>query len=158
MISTPKLLLLAVLLIVLLLFLSPLSQVDFASIYFNQKDAEENNPETQVPPNDSISPIIFAEKTFKDGIHTYTGQIELPTPCHSLERDISIAGFAEEEVVKVNFSIIPPEEGILCAQVIAVRDFEVSFQASENAEITFQINNNNAVLVDPNDDEAFHVE
>lgn len=44
----------------------------------------------------------------------YQGIINLPTPCHNLEKEVS----SIDGVARIDFNIIPPDPDVMCAQVI----------------------------------------
>ena len=44
----------------------------------------------------------------------YSGVITLPTPCHSIEKEVS----SHEDTVRIDFSVIAPAPEVFCVQVI----------------------------------------
>jgi len=82
---------------------------------------------------------LFAEMEhdFEDGTHTVSGIINLPTPCHSLETNVLVAeSFPEQVTVQFKTSV----SAEACAQIIAQKEFEIEFQASEEARIKATLN------------------
>jgi hypothetical protein len=73
---------------------------------------------------------IDAKHFFIDGVHTFAGQIELPTPCDLLEVDSAVAESYPEQV-SLNFNVI--NNSPVCAQVITAQRFKVSATASAEA-------------------------
>lgn len=76
---------------------------------------------------------INAKHFFKDGVHTFVGEIELPTPCDLLEVDSTVMESYPEQI-RLNFNVINNSE--TCAQVITVQRFMVTAKASADASVT----------------------
>ena len=71
---------------------------------------------------------------FMDGIHTFTGEINLPTPCHTLTHKVIIAESYPEQVAIV---FERKSDVDVCAQIITPEPFTITFMASREA--TFKI-------------------
>ena len=70
--------------------------------------------------------------SFEDNVYTYKGVLTVPTPCHNINSDVIVRESFPEQV-SIEFTTI--ETGEVCAQVLVDKKFEVSFQASEQANI-----------------------
>lgn len=80
---------------------------------------------------------ISVARTYVSGIHTYVGEINLPTPCHELLHTVMIAESYPEQVA-INF--LTQTETAMCAEYITPEPFAVSFQASKDATVTMTLN------------------
>lgn len=87
-------------------------------------------PEPEVPYANVTR--IDAKHYFVDGTHTLVGEVTLPTPCDLLEVQAEIAE-RYPELVTLDFSVLNSTEN--CVQQMTTQRFQVSFQASEEAEI-----------------------
>lgn len=76
---------------------------------------------------------INAKHFFVDGLHTFVGEISLPTPCDLLDVKSSVAESYPEQVT-LNFTVINNAE--TCAQTITVQRFMVTAKASNEAKIS----------------------
>lgn len=111
---------------------------DPAVVVETQKDGAVAGDESFVPNR------IVADHYFKDGKHTLTGVISLPTPCHSLTTGARVAESMPEQVTIAFTS--KGGEGI-CTQVIDEKFFSVSFQASGEATMNATFNGSPVELV-----------
>lgn len=68
-------------------------------------------------------------------LHIIAGETDVPTPCHILDTEVDI-GESQPEQVSVNFTANVDDSDQVCAQVITPARFKVTFEASENAEIS----------------------
>ena len=84
---------------------------------------------------------ITARYTYENGIHTYKGFIDVPSPCYELTHEVIILESFPEQV-HINFTSEIPQgkENSICAQVITPKEFEVSFQASQEATVRATLN------------------
>ena len=83
--------------------------------------------------------IIFAEHDFKNGVHTYKGRLDLPTPCHFISHEIFIAESYPEQV-SIDLFINPPfDPEVSCVQVIKIATFEMVFSAHKDASIELKL-------------------
>lgn len=76
---------------------------------------------------------IDAKHYFIDGVHTYVGEIALPTPCDLLETSVTIAESYPEQI-RIDFSVINTAE--VCAQVVTNQRFKVDAKASKEATVS----------------------
>ncbi len=73
---------------------------------------------------------ITAKHFFEDGVHTFVGELELPTPCDLLEANALVMESFPEQIL-LDFTVINNAE--MCAQVITTQRFMVEASASEEA-------------------------
>lgn len=73
--------------------------------------------------------------TYSEGQHTISGTLPLPTPCHGLDVEVSVEESGKQ--AEVSLSIRNHEQ--ICIQVIDFRDFEVVFEAEEDAVINIKL-------------------
>lgn len=91
---------------------------------------------------DSFAPdIITAAHQYDEesGVHIVAGETEVPTPCHMISHDVSIAESMPEQV-SLNFSSNVEDPDQMCAQAISTQRFKVTFEASEEATISATYN------------------
>lgn len=93
--------------------------------------------------SDVIITKIPVTHQFKNGLHTYVGSIDTPTPCHSIE---GTAIVKESYPEQVDIRIETKESEGICAQVITAKKFKVSFSASQNPVVRAFINGTPVLL------------
>jgi hypothetical protein len=76
---------------------------------------------------------ITAKHYFEDGLHTFAGEIPMPTPCDLLDTSTRVAESFPEQVF-IDFKVINNSEA--CIQQITTQRFKVSAQASVDATIS----------------------
>jgi hypothetical protein len=76
---------------------------------------------------------IDAKHYFIDGVHTFVGELNMPTPCDLLEVD-SIAEESFPEKISLNFTVINNAE--MCAQVVTTQRFMTAVTASKDATVS----------------------
>jgi len=74
---------------------------------------------------------------YKEGIHTYKGALELPTPCHALNTRVVSDGDTKEHVTLL-FEAVSTVE--VCAQVITPQTFMVAFAAEKEVSVDVSVN------------------
>ncbi len=96
---------------------------------------------------------INAKHSFKSGKHIIAGEIEVPTPCHSLSVETL---FRESNPEQVTLVFNTESDADVCAQVISSRRFKIEFNAEQNARIGATFNGKEAILnlieAGPNED------
>lgn len=106
-----------------------------AILFFKGKDVVQSN-ENGV---DTFRPDeIAAVHSYDNGTHTLAGEIDLPTPCHTLNVEALVRESFPEQV-SIEFDTTSGD-GDLCAQVITPTPWDISFQASEEPVITGAFN------------------
>lgn len=102
----------------------------------NQVDGAATSTDSGFVPN-----IINAAHQYDDetGVHIVAGETEVPTPCHALSHDVTVAESMPEQV-SLNFSSNVEDPDQMCAQVISTQRFKATFEASEEASISATYN------------------
>lgn len=100
---------------------------------------EPGQPVTVTPgePTPQPAQTLYASHIYNNGVHTVSGTIQMPTPCHELKIDSRIMESYPEQVV-LDFTTV--DTGAICVQVIADKPWSVEFKASEQARITARVN------------------
>jgi len=75
---------------------------------------------------------IDVKHYFSDGLHTFVGEIQMPTPCDLIEVN-SLVKESFPEQIQLDFTVINNAE--TCAQVITSQRFLVEAKASEGASV-----------------------
>lgn len=82
--------------------------------------------------------VTIVEESFQDSLHTLSGVVVVPTPCHQVT--VSDVLIAESYPEQIRISLEVTSGSDICAQVITEKPFAVSFNASKEATITFLVN------------------
>ncbi len=93
---------------------------------------------TQIEPEPQVNDVgrydhitrVTAKHFYIDGVHTFAGEIVMPTPCDLLEANTSVAESFPEQI-SINFSVINNAE--FCTKVETPQRFKVSATASDQA-------------------------
>ncbi len=109
-------------------------------IYFSKlstgEDAKTNPPRIDTDQvkfiNDNRG-ALKVKKSFSNGTHLYEGVLNVPTPCHEIVTEVTIAESFPEQV---GLYLEVVDTGGVCAQVVTEKEFALSFKASENAVVT----------------------
>lgn len=103
-------------------------------VYAYLKRSEITPPVVDVPVAEVVPYAditrIDAKHFYIDGVHTFVGQIELPTPCDLLEVE-SVVAESYPEQLSLNFSVINNSQN--CAQIVTAQRFKVDAAASADA-------------------------
>lgn len=105
--------------------------------------------------------IVNVRHQFKDGAHTFVGEIDMPTPCDLLNADgVVTIREPERDLLELQFTVV--NEADVCAQVITPARFKVTVGAGEDAEISATWNSAfvrlNIIEVGPEEDiDSFEV-
>lgn len=75
---------------------------------------------------------IVIQHAYKDGKHTYSGTIQTPNPCYTLEGSALVAESFPEQIT-LEITLHAPESNVMCTQVVAEKDFSIEATASEGA-------------------------
>lgn len=92
----------------------------------------DNNDEQTTTPQS-----ITVNHYFDNGNHSIEGTLTLPTPCHSLSHEVTVAESSPEQVM-IKFTTTPGEG--ICTQVLSDKFFRVTFAASAEAKISATLN------------------
>ena len=82
---------------------------------------------------------VNLKTSYKDGVLTYSGSVQLPSPCHKLKEEALVAESFPEQV-QIRLTIENPASGTMCAQVVTEKEFSGEAQASEKATISIFLN------------------
>ena len=80
---------------------------------------------------------LIARHQFLDGLHTFEGEIVVPTPCHTLRSQVQVRESFPEQAVLLFETLTEAE---VCAQVLTPQSFHISFRASEGAIVSATLN------------------
>lgn len=127
--------LITIVIIILLIVLIPGGKV-------NDSDTPPLSDETE----GFVPEEIVAIHSFENGTHRLNGEVDLPTPCHTLVHEVMIAESFPEQVT-INFET-EVDDDIVCAQVITPAQFDITFEASEEATIRTRFNGTSVPLND----------
>lgn len=113
--------------------------------------SRDKNPEIVESPDKEVPGTVLSEDafrinakhSFKNGKHIVAGEIEVPTPCHSLSVDTL---FRESNPEQVTLVFGTKSDADVCAQVISSRRFKIEFNANQNAIIRATFNGKEAIL------------
>lgn len=82
---------------------------------------------------------ISLKTSFKNGKLKYSGSVQLPSPCHKLDIQTTVAESYPEQV-QISLKIVDPDPGMLCATVIEEKEFSGELDVSANASISISLN------------------
>ena len=77
---------------------------------------------------------VVVTHEFANGTHHYTGSVMLPTPCHELAADATVAESFPEQT-RIVLTTVPPVPDTVCIQVLARGLFDLNVSASEGARL-----------------------
>ncbi len=108
----------------------------FGYAQYKKSTLQQEQPTNEETPQEEVAYAsitrINAKHFFIDGVHTFAGEIPMPTPCELLEADARIAESFPEQIT-LDFNVINSAD--FCAQQITNQRFKVSATASEDATI-----------------------
>lgn len=84
------------------------------------------------------SSSVMAVHTFEDGVHNYSGIIDLPSPCFSLTTDIQRTDNPGEAILAFETEATATRGH--CIEVIDPRPFTVKFESDQDVQIQSQVN------------------
>lgn len=82
---------------------------------------------------------VSLKTSFKNGKLEYSGTVQLPSPCHKLDIQTTIAESYPEQVY-ISLKIIDPDPNMLCASVIEEKEFSGELKVSANASVSVSLN------------------
>jgi hypothetical protein len=106
-------------------------------VLLTTSDKSSSNVDGAATSSSSFSPeLITAAHQYNEDedLHIVAGETDVPTACHLLSTDVTVAE-SDPEQVTINFTSSLEDPEAVCAQVITGRRFKTTFQASEAAEI-----------------------
>jgi hypothetical protein len=77
--------------------------------------------------------VIDAKQYYIDGLHTFVGIIDMPTPCDLLTTQARVLESFPEQVI-IEFTVVNNAES--CVQVVTPQRFKVDATASKDARIS----------------------
>jgi len=86
-------------------------------------------------PRTTATPTLKVLHNYVEGVHTYSGTVELPTPCHTLTANAVVMESYPEQVQLV-LTISPPAADLACTQVADKTLYAVEVTASADAQLT----------------------
>lgn len=104
----------------------------------------ENQPATESK-DLLITPktIVTAKHLYYKGMHTFAGEVPLPTPCNILEHNITASKDKTQIFITLSSSIKSDE---VCAQVITPARFKLTVSANKNAVVVTTLNGQEIIL------------
>ena len=96
------------------------NKVEDPSLRDEMIEKEEQRPEI----------TLDVKHQYKDGEHVFVGNIELPTPCHSISSEI----VPNEGSLELKITTLAPAADVMCVQVIADKTFKVTYKSSNENE------------------------
>ena len=82
---------------------------------------------------------VSLKTNFKNGLLTYSGSVQAPSPCHELEKEVVIAESFPEQV-QISLQLKEPKPETICAQVVTEKEFSGELKVSEQARISIYLN------------------
>lgn len=83
---------------------------------------------------------IVVARSYVDGVYIYTGEINLPTPCHELSHFVEIK---DTQPKRVSINFIATTKSEMCAQVVFREPFSVTVNGvSDDAVVNMTLNGN----------------
>lgn len=105
----------------------------WGGMYYYAKRAEVAALPSQQPAAVAQRESITLTHATDGDMHTYTGTIETPTPCHRVAASLAVK-YTEPPQGTINISIEESAEGV-CAQVMTHQEFSVSLSSEAAPEI-----------------------
>lgn len=77
--------------------------------------------------------VLEVKHSFASGVHTFTGTIDIPTPCHA----VNVLADKDNSVGDVTITLITqkPDPDLVCIQVIDQYTFEVDVAGDESTQL-----------------------
>jgi len=97
---------------------------------------EYESPIPEEEENETVQ-IIQTKHQYKNGTHTYVGEINLPTPCDVLNHEV-VPAVGSTTSFSIAFTTSNTSD--VCAQVITPRAFKVVFKAGESIQVSATLN------------------
>lgn len=103
-------------------------------------DVNEYNQEDSDYERLSYVERIDAVQFINNGLHTFVGEVNLPTPCDLLEVDAVVMESMPEQI-RLNFTLVNEDidDEVACPQVITPQRFMVDIQASKEASVSAEL-------------------
>ena len=104
---------------------------------YNKEKTEKIDQNREQAITDQVqksSITINAKHQFKGGQHLFVGFVELPNPCHKITSNVERMG--GETIININYA----STSEVCADVIAEKEFRVSFAGEADENIITKLN------------------
>ncbi len=112
----------------------------FMYAFLKKEEIQQNVTEVPTEDTNITDEVPYASVTridarhyYIDGVHTFVGDVEFPTPCDLLEAE-SVVSESNPEKINLIFSVLNNSD--VCVQKITQQRFKVSAPASKEATIT----------------------
>ncbi len=102
----------------------------------SSSDVVASSTQPATPPEETKPTTMVVTDVYKNGVHKYSFDAFLPTPCHKLSPGDATIRESFPEQVGLSFAIIPPPAGTICAQSISHVLVSINVPASENAVLS----------------------
>jgi len=138
--------------IIWILFLGVVVGIIFAVLQTSQRTIETPTPREDAVREEEQRPekTITFKHQYKDGVHTFVGTIDTPTPCYDVSAAIVTADLPEIRIET------QPTSDDVCVQVITDHEFTVTHTGSADMSFIATLNgepvNINQFEVDPEQD------
>ncbi|PKN02877.1 hypothetical protein CVU76_02525 [Candidatus Dojkabacteria bacterium HGW-Dojkabacteria-1] len=122
-------------LITIVLPLGILTVFSFKDFLIKDSPIENKTPESKIVTKGNF----ILEYTYKgENIWEYSVTGQLPNPCYQASTDVIVAESYPEQVF-VTVTVAPPEDDVMCAQVISEYEYSGEFSASKEATVALQV-------------------
>lgn len=109
---------------------------------------EPNSPRTDVlPPQQPEPAAVSLTSEYVDGTYTYSGTLTLPNPCYEVSPEVLIMESYPEQVA-IELTVTPPQQDLMCIQVMHEHEFIATAQVSELATVSVRVNGVTAELIE----------
>lgn len=131
--------------IILIITLFALIVIGMFTYTYIKKSEISQIPTAEVPvvKEDPLGINIDAKHFFIDGVHTFVGEMTMPTPCDLLEVN-SVAQESYPEQIRLDFTVINNSKS--CEQIATNQRFMVSAKASSEAKVSATYLGNPAII------------
>lgn len=93
---------------------------------------------TQTPASqEEYAQMVNVKHQYKDGRHIYVGEIDVPTPCHSL-----VSSYNKDANNTTGYTLVftSNTSSEMCAQVVTSKPFKLSFEAVKDIILSATLN------------------
>ncbi|GEM_PF-5571854 len=112
--------------------------------FSKRSDLKKNETVTteQVAPK----PQLRVTHSYVEGVHTYRGAVEVPTPCFMVTTSSKSASDTADNA-EFEIAVSQDQTQQACAQVITSKEFSVQFKALQDARVTARVNGQEVALL-----------
>jgi len=94
--------------------------------------------ETFSAQHDTLVPSVDLHDSFKKGVHTITGSLEVPNACASVTADATLVDASNTQNILVTLSLVPDSE--MCLEIPTDVRFSTTITAPANLPIQATVN------------------